>query len=182
MADPIKPGQHQALKKTRFWAVPVIADQDEPLDTEINAVGAFYFTCFVPEAYGAGWTPTFNKGQGLRLICMDSAPETLNPTTFSGNELVVVVDPQAAAGHNDKKALEFFRDGFDGFLVRSLNKDNEDSDQVAVGEFVDNARVKISEMVTDQSTTDANAVFVGRAGVAVTGRVVSNVAVVDGTP
>lgn len=177
MAAPIKPRQHSALKKVRFWAVPAIADTDAPTATEINATGSFYFTCFLPEDYGAGWTPTFNKGTGLRLLCSDSAPEVLNPTTFAGNDITVVVNPQAAANDNDKKAFEYFRDGFTGFLVRSLNVGNEADDQVTAGEFVDLAPCDISEMVTDVSSTDANGVFVAKAGVAITGRVVTNVAV-----
>lgn len=178
MAKPIKPGQHSALQKVRFWAVPAIADPTAPKDDEINAVGSFYFTCFVPEEYGGGWTPTFNKGTGLRLICSGSAPEVLNPTTFAGNDIVVVVDPQAAANDNDKKAFEFFRDGFDGYLVRSLNVDNEADDQVEAGEFVDVAPVDVTAMYTDLSSTDASGVFVARSGVAITGDVVSNVEVV----
>lgn len=180
MAAPIKPRQHSALKKTRFWAVPAIADTSAPKITEINAAGGFYFTCYVPEDYGAGWTPTFNKGSGLRLLCSGSTPEVLNPTTFAGNDIVVVVDPQADDTDNDKKAFEFFRDGFTGFLVRSLNKDNDESDAAVVGEFVDIAEVEVAEMVTDLSSTDANGVFVARAGVAVTGDVVINVAAVAG--
>ena len=181
MAAPIKPGQHSALKKTRFWAVPAFANKQAPTDAEINAVGSFYFTCFVPEEYGAGWTPSFNKGQGLRLICSGSAPEVLNPTTFTGNDIVVVVNPQADASDNDKKAFEFFRDGFTGFLARSLNVENDESDQVEAGEFVDIAPVDVSAMVTDVSSTDANGVFVARAGVAVTGDVVTNVEVISET-
>jgi len=180
MAAPIKPRQHSALRKTRFWAVPAIADPSAPKATEVNAAGGFYFTCFVPEDYGAGWTPSFNKGSGLRLLCMASTPEVLNPTTFAGNDIVVVVDPQAVDTDNDKKAFEFFRDGFSGFLARSLNKENDTDDQVVVGEFVDIAPVDIAPMVTDLSSTDANGVFVAKAGVAVTGSVTTNVAVVAG--
>lgn len=179
MADPIKPRQHSALKKTRFWAVPAIADTSAPTADEINSVGSFYFTCFVPEEYGAGWTPTFNKGTGLRLLCSASTPEVLNPTSFAGNDIVVVVDPQAEASDNDKLAFEFFRDGFTGYLVRSLNVDNDESDAVEGGEFVDIAPAEVSAMVTDLSSTDANGVFVARAGVAITGDVVTNVEVVD---
>lgn len=177
MAAPIKPRQHSALRKTRFWAVPAIADTSDPKTTEVNAAGSFYFTCFVPEDYGAGWTPSFNKGAGLRLICSGNAPEVLNPTTFAGNDIVVVVDPQAADDDDDKLAFEFFRDGFTGYLVRSLNKANDASDAAVAGEFVDVAPVDISEMITDLSSTDANGVFVARAGVAVTGDVVTNVEV-----
>jgi hypothetical protein len=181
MAAPIKPRQHTALKKTRFWAVPAIADDVAPKITEVNASGSFYFTCFVPEDYGGGWTPTFNKGAGLRLLCSGSTPETLNPTTFAGNDIVVVVDPQADASDNDKKAFEFFRDGFTGKLVRSLNVANDLSDAVTLGDFVDVAPVDITPMFTDLSSTDANGVFVARAGVAITGDVTTNVEVVAGS-
>lgn len=178
MATPLKPRQHTALKKVRFWAVPTIADLNEPVITEVNAAGGFYFTCYVPEDYGGGWTPTFNKGTGLRLLCMGNTPEVLNPTSFAGNDITVVVNPQADDTDNDKKAFEFFRDGFTGYLVRSLNVDNDASDAVTTGEFVDIAPVDITEMYTDLSSTDANGVFVAKAGVAITGSVVSNVAVV----
>lgn len=182
MAAPIQPGQHTALKKVAFWLVPTIADTAAPTDAEINAVGSIYLTCYVTEDYGSGWATTFNKGAGLRGLCMSVAPEVLNPSTVAGNDIMGLVDPQAAVGDDDKKALEFLRDGFTGFEVRRLGGvDNDTSDAAVLGDFVDIAPVDISEAVTDQSSNDANGVFVFKAGVAVTGAVTNNVAVVAGS-
>lgn len=179
MAVPVKPGQHSALQKTGFWLVPAIADTTAPKESEINAGGSLYITCFLDESVGGGWTTTFNKGTGLRSLCMASTPEVLNPSTVAGNDLMGFVDPQAETGADDKKAFEYLKDGFTGYLVRRLNKDNDSSDAVEGGEFVDIAPVDISPAVTDQSSADANAAYVFRAGVAVTGDVTYDVKVVD---
>lgn len=175
MAAPIKPGVHNVLQKTSFWLVPTIADMNSPQDTEINAVGGLYVTCFLTED-NVGWTVQFNKGSAPRLLCDSVQGEVLLPTTAQGTDLVGVVDPQAASTANDKKAFEFLRNGFDGYLVRRHNMDNDTSDATAAGEFVDVAAVNISEAVIDQSAQTAEGVYVFRAGVAVT-RAVYNKAV-----
>ena len=178
MALPIKPGEYSALKMTSFWLVPALTAAT-PKKTEIEAVGGFYITCFLTEE-NVGWTVQFNKGTAPRLLCNSSTPEVLLPSTSQGSDIVGVVDPQAASSHNDKKAFEFLRNGFTGYMVRRQNKANDVADTVAVGEFVDGAPVNITPAVTDQSAQTAEGVYIFKAGVAVTGDPFYNRAVIAG--
>lgn len=175
MATPIKPGIKSALKMTSFWLVPTLT-QGAPTKTQIEAAGGLYITCFLTEE-NTGWSVSFNKGSAPRLLCNSTQPEVLLPTTAQGTDIVGVFDPQAASGANDKKAFEFLRNGFTGYMVRRQNKANDTADTVTVGEFVDNVSVSIAAAVTDQSAQTAEGVYVFRAGVAVTGDPVYNVAV-----
>lgn len=164
MAVPTKPGVHNTLKRDSFWLVPTVT-AGAPKKLEIESASGIYITCFLTEE-NSGWTVTFNKGTGPRLLCSDSATEILLPSTTSGTELVGVVDPQAASGANDKKAFEFLRDGFTGVMVRRQNVVNDTADTVTVGEFVDYVNVDITPAVTDKSGTGAEGVYVFKAGVA----------------
>ena len=177
MADAIKPGIHNALQKDSFWLVPALSAVPEK--TEIESASGIYITCFLTEE-NAGWTVQFNKGAAPRLLCSGTTPEVLLPSTTTGTDLIGVVDPQAASVHNDKKAFEFLRDGFSGFMVRRQNVKNDAADTATVGEFVDYVRVDITEAVTDKSATTAEGVYVFKAGVAAVGDPVYNVAVVAG--
>lgn len=178
MAAPIKPATHSALLKTSFWLVPALT-QSAPKKTEIESVSGLYITCFLTEE-NVGWSVTFNKGTGPRLLCNSTTPEVLLPSTTQGSDIVGVLDPQAASNHDDKKAFEFLRNGFDGYLVRRQNKANDAADTVTVGEFVDSVRVSITKAITDQSAQTAEGVYVFRAGVAALADPVYNVAVVSG--
>lgn len=175
MAAPIKPGIKNALKMDSFWLVPSLTG---PKKSEIEAVGSFYITCFLTEE-NSGWTVQFNKGTGPRLLCAATTPEVLLPSTATGTDLIGVVDPQAAAGANDKKAFEFLRNGFTGWMVRRQGKLNDVADTVTVTtEFVDYVPVSITPAVIDKTAQTAEGVYVFKAGVAVTGDPVINVAVV----
>lgn len=175
MATPIKPGIKSALKMTSFWLVPTLT-QAVPTKAQIEAGTGLYITCFLTEE-NTGWTVTFNKGSAPRLLCNSTTPEVLLPSTAQGTDIVGIVDPQAASGHNDKKAFEFLRNGYTGYMVRRQNKANDTADTVTVGEFVDNVAVSIAPAAIDQSAQTAEGVYVFRAGVAVTGDPYINVAV-----
>ena len=177
MAAPIKPKQHTALKKDRWWLVPAIADTSAPTALEVNAAGGIYATCFLLEDQG-GVTKTVNKVQLTRLLCDTAQPEALAPATFSMSDIVGVFDPQAASGDNDKKLFEFLRDGFTGYAVREQNKVNDTDDQVTAGEFVDVVPVDIDAAWPDKSGTGPEGFYTFVCGVAVTGTPVANVAVV----
>lgn len=178
MATPVKPGVYSALQKTSFWLVPTLTTAT-PKKTEIESVSGLYITCFLTEE-NVGWTVTFNKGTAPRLLCNSSTPEVLLPSTTQGSDIVGVLDPQAAVGADDKKAFEFLRNGFTGYLVRRQNKANDTADTVAVGEFVDFVKVNVAKAITDQSAQTAEGVYIFKAGVAAVADAVYNVAVVAG--
>lgn len=175
MAAPVKPGLKNALQKDSFWIVPALSAI--PKKTEIEAVGGLYITCFLTEE-NAGWEVQFNKGTAPRLLCSATTPEVLLPSTTTGTDLVGAVDPQAADVDDDKKAFEFLRDGFSGYIVRRQGVQNDSSDLVTVGEFVDYVPVDISAAQIVKTATSAEGVYVFKAGVAVTGDAVTNIAVV----
>ena len=175
MAAPVKPGIKSALKMTSFWLVPTLTTT-APTKAQIESVSGFYITCFLTEE-NVGWSVSFNKGQAPRLLCNSTQPEVLMPSTTQGADIVGILDPQAASGADDKKAFEFLRNGFTGYMVRRQNKANDTADTVTVGEFVDAAPVSIAPAVTDQSAQTAEGVYVFRAGVAVTGDPIINIAV-----
>lgn len=179
MATPVKPGIHNSLQMDSFWLVPTLSAA--PKKTEIESVSGLYVTCFLTEDGAGGWTVQFNKGTAPRLICNATTPEVLLPSTTTGTDLIGVVDPQAASAAADKKAFEFLRNGFTGYMVRRQNVKNDTADTVTVGEFVDYAPVDISPAVIDKTAATAEGVYVFKAGVAVTGDVVTNVAVVAGS-
>lgn len=178
MAAPTKPVQHSALQRDSFWLVPALT-QATPKKTEIEAVGGLYITCFLLEE-NAGFTVQFNKGTGVRTLCMASTPEVRLPSTTQGVDLVGLVDPQAASSAADKKAFEFLRNGFTGYLVRRQNVLNNTADTATVGEFVDSVSVDITPAVIDKNTTGPEGVYVFRAGVAATGDPYINLAVIAG--
>lgn len=180
MAAPIKPRQHTALKKDRWWLVPAIADTSAPTVAEINAAGGIYATCFLLEDQG-GVTKTVNKVQLTRLLCQDNQPEALAPPTFAMSDIVGVLDPQAAANHNDKKLFEFLRDGFTGFAVREQNKLNDVSDAIVAGEFVDVIPIDIESAWPDKTGPGPEGFYTFTSGAAVTGTPIANVAVVSGS-
>lgn len=177
MADPIKPGIHSSLKRDGFWLVPALSNP--PTKTEIESASGLYITCFLVEE-NVGWTVQFNKGSAPRLLCHDSTPEVLLPSTTTGTDIVGVVDPQAAANHDDKAAFEFLRDGFTGWMVRRQNVINDAADTTTVGEFVDARPVDISEAIIDKTAATPEGVYVFKAGVAVTGDGFDNIAVIAG--
>lgn len=175
MATPIKPGIHNSLQRDSFWLVPSLT-AGGPKKGEIESVSGIYITCFLVDDQ-VGWTVQFNKGAGPRLLCSGSTPEVLLPSTTTGTDIVGVVDPQAASSHDDKAAFEFLRDGFTGYMVRRQNVLNDSADTVTVGEFVDYAPVDITPAITDKTATGPEGAYVFKAGVAVTGDAVYNVAV-----
>lgn len=178
MAAPIKPGLHNALQRDSFWLIPALT-QATPKKTEIESVSGLYITCFLTEE-NAGWTVTFNKGTAPRLLCAATTPEVLLPSTTQGTELIGAVDPQAATAANDKKAFEFLRNGYTGFMVRRQNVRNDSADTVEVGQFVDSVAVRISEAVIDKTATGPEGVYVFKAAVAATGDPFTNKAVIAG--
>jgi len=179
MALPIKPRQHTAQKKDRWWLVPAIADTSAPTDLEINAVSGIYATCSLLADQG-GVTKTVNKVTLAMLLCQDSAPEALDKPTFSMSDIIGVLDPQADPADADKALFEFLRDGYTGFAVRQQNVINDLDDQVADDTYVDVVPVDIDSSWPDKSGPGPEGFYTFTCGVAVTGTPIPNVLVVAG--
>jgi hypothetical protein len=104
--------------------------------------------------------------------------DTLEPTTFSIPTFRFALDPQAAAGANDKKAWALLKDGFTGFIVRRQNIVNSISDAAVAGQFVDNAPIIGSVGTPKVTGTGADAIYVFDVDFGITGIPTFNVACV----
>lgn len=176
MVAPTKPRKVQAQGKTSWWLVPAIANLQAPTVAEINAATGINISCAML-ADGDSLTRTTNKVTLPAFLCETDQYEGLDRATWSMGDVVGGFDPQAAADSDDKVAFEFLRERFTGYAVRRQAVAVTAGDATA-GEFFDIVPVEIDEAVSDQSGTDSAAIYVFRAGVAVTGKPAINVAAV----
>lgn len=175
MAAPVKPAKKTALGKDSFWLVPAIADLEEPTAVEVNAGTGLNITCFLLNDQ-EGLTGSTEKVSLPQLLCETATSEGIGTTTFTMADLRIVLDPQAASAHNDKKAFEKIRNGYTGFIVRRQGVDSQTGDAV-VGQFVDTAPIEIAKAIPTKSSNDASGIYVATAAVAITGTPALNVAV-----
>lgn len=176
MVAPFKPRKVQANGKDSWFLVPAVATLSAPSITEINAATGINISCAIL-ADGDSLTRTTNKVTLPAYLCETDQYEGLDRATWSMGDVVGGFDPQAAAVSDDKKAFEFLRNGYEGFAVRRQAVD-VNVGAATVGEFFDIVPVAIDEAFSDKSGTDASAIYVFRAGVAVTGKPSINVAAV----
>lgn len=176
MVAPVKPRKVTARGKDSWWLVPTIANIANPTILEINAATGINISCAVL-AEGDSLTRTTNKVTLPAYLCETDQYEGLDNATWSMGDVVGGFDPQAEAESDDKKAFEFLRDGFTGFAVRRQAVAVTTGDAVA-GQFFDIVPVDVDNAMSDKSSTDSSAIYVFRAGVAVTGAPKINVAAV----
>lgn len=177
MAAPIKPNKKTALGKDTYWIVPTIASLAAPTALEINSASGLNVTCFMLDDQ-EGLTGDTGKVELQRLLCETSTSESLDQTKWTQPNLRLVIDPQAAAGANDKKAWALLKDGFTGFLVRRQNVVSATDSAVSAGQFVDAAPANFSIGVPTKTGNGPEAIYVFDVAVGITGTPAVNVAVV----
>jgi hypothetical protein len=176
MTAPIKPSKKTALGKDTWWLVPAVATQTAPTAAEVNAAGGLNVTCFMLGDQ-EDFTSDTGKVELPRLLCETTTTESLDQTKFSMPNLRLVLDPQAAAGHNDKKAWALLKDGFTGFAVRRQNVVSGTDVLGVAGQFVDVAPVQVSVGTPTKTGTGADAIYVFDVSVGITGTPSWNVAI-----
>lgn len=177
MAAPVKPRKVQANGKDSWFLVPAIAIPSAPTAAELNATTGRNVSCALL-AEGDSLTRSTGKVTLPAFMCETDQYEGLDRATWSMGDIVGGFDPQADADSPDKDAFEFLRDGFSGYAVRRQGVPAANSAGVVAGQFVDVVPVEIDEAVSDKSGNDSSAIYVFRAGVAVTGKPAINVVVV----
>lgn len=175
MVLPTKPRKVQSRGKDSWFLVPAIANVNAPTAAEVNAASGINISCAVL-AEGDSLTRTTNKVTLPAYLCETDQYEGLDRATWSMGDIVGGFDPQAAVDSDDKEAFEFLRDGFSGFAVRRQGV-AASVGAATTSHFVDVVPVEIDEAMTDSSGTDGSAIYVFRAGVAVTGKPGINVKV-----
>lgn len=177
MAAPIKPQKKTSNGKDTWWFVPAIADQAEPVITEVNSASGLNFTCYLM-AEQEGVTGSTNKATLARLLCETATTEVIENTVWSMADVMGVFDPQAVAGSDGKKAWEKFKDGATGYFVRRQGVVNSVSADVSTGQFVDVIPVEVGPATPGKTSTGADGIYAFTAAVSVTGTPSFNVAVV----
>jgi hypothetical protein len=177
MVAPIKATKKVALGRDTWWIIPALASATSPAVTDINAAGGLNVSGFVLGEQ-EGFSSDTGKTALPRLLIETSVTETLEPTTFSIPTFRFALDPQAAAGANDKKAWALLKDGFTGFIVRRQNIVNSISDAAVAGQFVDNAPIIGSVGTPKVTGTGADAIYVFDVDFGITGIPTFNVACV----
>lgn len=176
MVAPTKPRKVQAKGKDSWFLIPACANPLVPTVLEINAALGINISCAVL-AEGDSLTKTTNKVTLPAYLCEVDQYEGLDRATWSMGDVVGGFDPQAAVDSDDKEAFEFLRDGFSGFAARRQAVTATTGAAIA-GQFFDIVPVDIDEAAPGTSGNDGSAIYVFRAGVAVTGKPALNVAAV----
>lgn len=159
MAAPIRPSKVTSKKKDTWWFVPALSSMTAPSKVEIDAVGALNITCYLLSDQG-GVVASANKVSLPPLLCEDNTSEVTDTVNHSLSDIVGTFNPQAASGHDDKKAWELFgRSGASGYLVRRQGVLNDVEATVTVGEFVDVFSVDINAGTPDKTANDATGIY-----------------------
>ncbi len=102
-----------------MFAATIAAPNTGPTATELNAASSLDITFYLMSEWGRP-TMNTNRVQLARRLGDGAQYGTIGTTTFTGGDLQMVVNPQAAAGSDQRKAYEKFTDGLSGFIVRRL--------------------------------------------------------------
>lgn len=180
MVAPIKPKKVQAFGKESYWLVPAVADVNAPTILEINATTGINVSCTLLSTF-TGLSGETAKVTLPSYLCETAQYEGIDRVTYTVSDIEGGFDPQADEASNDKKAFEFLRDGYVGFLVgRPGVKSDSATPEATAGQYFNVIPVDVAEAVPTKSGDGAEAIFTFRAGVAVTGPIGKVVAAVAG--
>lgn len=177
MAVSVSPRKVRSNGKDSWFLVPTIAVKTAPTALEVNAVTGFNVSCALLASF-EGPSGTTNKVTLERFLCETEQYEANDNTTYSMSDIMGGFDPQALVAADDKKAFEFLRAGFSGYMVRRQGVTAAASSGVTVAEFVDVMPVEIAPAIPGKSNTDASGIYTFSAAVSIVGKPTWNVAVV----
>jgi hypothetical protein len=166
MAAPLNPNGVGVQGNIKIVWVETIADMAAPTALEINAGTSLDVSYYL---YDSGWAPgvTSNRVTSPRRLASRKSRERFGTTTETLGDLVYVVDPQAAAGADGKKAYEALTEGSTGYFVERPGED-ADSD-IAAGDFVNVYPVEVGPQVITGDPSDEAAEFQVTQPVSITG-------------
>lgn len=146
-----------ARGQIKLKAVMTIANPASPsLATEINAASSLDVSCFV---YADGWSHTLeqNKVEAPLRLCTKRTSDKFGNAKFTLQDLMYVVDPQAAAASDGVKAYETLLPDLSLWFVERQGL-NAETDDFTAGEFVNLHPVQLSSErdITGDPSDEAN--------------------------
>ena len=169
MAAPISPAKKLANGKDSWWLVPTVDDTTAPSITEVNAATGLNLTGYLMGDYEGPSSET-EKVTLPRVVLETEDTQVDGATTRTIPDMMLTVQPQAAAASDGKKAWELFDAGsgtYEGFLVRRQDVVGTTGD-ASVGEFLDVWPVSARRQDPTKTSTGADAVYVFRVSYSIT--------------
>jgi hypothetical protein len=165
VAVPTKPTLVRAYGADAWQWAPAVANIAAPTVAEVTAVTGINISCYLLEGQ-EGATAEVGKVTLPRFLCETQTFDVTSETKWSHAELTVVVQPQAAALSDGKKAFEAMGDNESGFLIRRLGVSS--MTDWAAGQFVNVYPGTLAVKVVQTSATDASGVVVFKQGFDIT--------------
>lgn len=166
MPAPIFPTAVAVMGNVKVQFVTAIASLTAPsLATEINAASSLDVSCYLT-ADGWSGTSESSKVTPPRRLCSKRVFERNGVVNDSLTNIHYIIDPQAAAATNGKKAFEKLTNGATGYFVVRFGLDAQTVDWTA-GQFVNIWPVVLGvPTITGDAGDEAAEVYVDQ-GVAV---------------
>mgnify|MGYP006969291392 CR=1 FL=1 len=117
-----------------------------------KAPSAWFTELIAPKARPSGET---SKVELPRILLESQTSEVLDTQKVTVPDFRFLWDPQAASGHNDKKAWALLKAGFDGYLIQRLNKSATASDQLVANDFINWYKIQTAGGVPAETSQDA---------------------------
>lgn len=168
MTAPVKTRKARSFGKKPWNFVPAGADIQNPTLAELNAVTGINVSLSLLSSFsGLGSEPS--KVDLPAFLGETETYEANGTRKVSMGNIEAGVDPQAATGSEDKKAYEFFENGFVGWAWTAPGLDAKTHSAAALTDFVTIVPVEVDDAFVTESGEGEGAIFSFTAGVSVTG-------------
>lgn len=175
MAAPVKPAGVTTYGKISWGWAPTVASLTAPALTDLNATAGLNISCMTFEGF-AGVSAETEKVTLTRRYCETDTFQGNGSTTYSMEDFMVHIDPQAAAATAGKKAWETLVTGATGYMWQRIGI--LATTDLAAGQFVNLFPVEIKRNLPTTTADDASGLAAFMVSVAITGAPSLNVAIV----
>lgn len=135
MAAPIRPNGVTAFGKEKWIFVPTLTSRTAPPLADVNSASGLDITGYLYAEGFDGLGADTSRVTAPRRVLDTVMAERLGSSTWTLGDMLYMVDPQAAAGSNGRKAMEKFPEGTEGELLYVLGIDG-DASALTVGDTI----------------------------------------------
>lgn len=134
MAAPVRPAGAKTYGRKKCLFVPTLADPDAPTVTELTAAGVLELETYLYRDASSDPSVSQDGVTAPPRVSDTQQFQSRGDAQWSGGTAVYMVDPQATAGSDGKKAFEALPEGTTGFLV--YRRGIAFGTDIAAGDFV----------------------------------------------